>query len=460
MKFSKRTPLTIIVRPRALLIFSILCCLFFALTSAQEEQISIPDSLNFHSETNEANNSIPNPYYSGFFFDSNQSMRSGAENIFSLHQSIYKIGDVLLGNKGKVSKNQTQNFGKRAIRFSRFIFVDMPISFSLIVRNHEYYGHASRYREFDLGKVKYHYNAPPPYGEGGGYANVSGYSKPLSDQDKIVIWQGGWEAHDMLTRRISLEWVMNGQSNYHESALYLWTWQDRFQYVQWENDQLPQDITGSMFDPEGYVWFLNRHAGYDDPDNLKFNLKDLRTSGLVGLADPFVWYSLYSQFVGYIYNGKKVMKLPFINLGKIQYIPSMRTSFTPFGPQYHIENYIKWKSGISLIDLQVGDDVFYSNWWGVGITLQGLVLRESIPLNIYVNFWDQPAFHTGDAIGPALSEGFGAAVSLRGHYSIKNNPYSILLMAELGYKSAGFIQGYPLDSSAIIMLGVGIESSN
>jgi len=278
----------------------------------------------------------------GFYFEPGMTARTGADNILLAHQGFARLEDKIIGTQWS-SENTFFRKGVGLLgRSAKYILLDIPINFLFIIGNHEYFGHGARYREFDLGEIDYHLEPPAPYGIGGGYANVSNYSREVSDQERIVIWQGGFETHNILTRQLSLRWISDGKSYYQENILYFWTWQDRFQYIQTNINSLPADLLGPLNDPEGYVWFLNRYSGFDDPDNLQMDIADLQKKNLVNLVNPYVWYSLYAQLVSYLYSGHTTIRLPMIHLGKVNYLPNLRMSFTPFGPQYHLENYLAW----------------------------------------------------------------------------------------------------------------------
>jgi len=302
----------------------------------------------------------------GMFLDHSMTMKSGVENILLFHYTFTHLEDKVLGthwtDEASFIKKSTGVLG----RFTKYIFADIPISYFLILVNHEFFGHGMRYRELDLGEIEYHLEAPPPYGSGGGYANVLNYTREISDQERIVIWQGGLESHDILNRRLSLRWLADERSYYQENILYLWTWQDRFQYIQTTLEKLPANLNGPLNDPQGYVWFLNRQSGFDNPDNLQLDIAALQKRNLVNLVNPFVWYSLYAQFVKYMYGGRTDVQLPILKFGKLGYLPSLRMSLTPFGPQYHFENYLTWPGRYSLFDIRFGDQTFYQNWWGMG----------------------------------------------------------------------------------------------
>jgi hypothetical protein len=145
-----------------------------------------------------------------------------------------------------------------------------------------------------------------------------------------------------------------------------------------------------------------------------------------------------------------------INLGAIQYLPSLRTALTPFGPEYHLENYFRVKNRTSLVDIRIGDETFYNNWWGLGLIVQNIYSNNKLSLDINLDTWKQPKLGLGSHFKSTNNNTMGAAFSVRGFYKITHTQYPVSIVTELGYKSAGFLQGYNLNASTIFLIGISI----
>jgi len=52
----------------------------------------------------------------------------------------------------------------------------------------------------------------------------------------------------------------------------------------------------------------------------------------------------------------------------------------------------------------------------------------------------------------------GFSFSLRNYLNINSEQFPISIIAELGYKTSGFIQGYGINASPIIMIGFGFHT--
>ena len=79
-------------------------------------------------------------------------------------------------------------------------------------------------------------------------------------------------------------------------------------------------------------------------------------------------------------------------------------------------------------------------------------------MDIDLNLWKQPGIVIGRENAILKGDGFGGAVSLRGHYDFADKPHSVSVFVELGYKTAGFLEGFDLDASPIILFGFGYRN--
>ncbi|MEZ4762855.1 MAG: hypothetical protein R3C26_06525 [Calditrichia bacterium] len=50
--------------------------------------------------------------------------------------------------------------------------------------------------------------------------------------------------------------------------------------------------------------------------------------------------------------------------------PAFRSGLTPFGIEYHFENYLRFNRKVALLDLSYGDQSLDNTWGGVGVSVQ------------------------------------------------------------------------------------------
>ena len=126
--------------------------------------------------------------------------------------------------------------------------------------------------------------------------------------------------------------------------------------------------------------------------------------------------------------------------------------------EYHLENYFRFKGKIALIDLRFGDQKFYKSWGGIGVLVQNIYQHKRYAFDIDLNLWKQPGMEIGRENATLKGDGVGGSLSVRGNYDFADTKHPVSIFLELGYKSAGFIEGYDLDSSPIILFGFGYKN--
>jgi hypothetical protein len=384
--------------------------------------------------------------------DPTLSVRSGVENVTLLHHAVTRTEDRLLGLHWFHEHNVPTRMAGIVMRVGKYALLDLPVDYFAAVYTHEYFGHGGRYRELGIRNIDYGYDRPPPYGAGGGHASATIPAGLISDHELLAIWAGGLESHPLLERKLALRWMATRSAHYRDAALYWWTWQIMFKYVQSSGNLLTTGTPDN--DPQAYVRILNRHAGYTNPDSLAMTVADLRRRNVVNLFNPFLVLSLVAQARA-LWEGQVSTALPGIPVGPWRYLPSFRMDLTPFGAEYHWENYVLTRDRVALLDLRIGDGTFHRGWGGGGLLVENLYGSGRFALDLDVNAWKQPKIELGGAPAVPTGGAIGAAASVRGHYQVARADTPLWAFVEAGYKTAGFLDGYALDASPILMVGLG-----
>ena len=343
-------------------IFILLICLLFPTIDYSQKSNRLIDNTTSDSLT-------INKTYLPLLFSPGLDMRSGVESITSIHKGITYFEDNLIGTKWFSESNILGKAGGISGRFAKYAFLDAPIDYFSIVFAHEFFGHGSRYREFNINNIHYSFDLPPPYGNGGGEASSYG-ALPVSYQELLSIWSGGVEIQSGINRDLSLRWVSKNEMNYREASQYFWSFQILISYIQDTNEDLFDGISDN--DIRAYTRIINAQAVYTEPVNIKMSVKDLKTKMMINVVNPFLIYSLYSIIKTYLWDGNQSNAVPMLKFGNVKYLPGLRAGFTPFGIEYHLDNYLRFKDMTSLIDLRYGDKTFYDGWGGVGILVQNI----------------------------------------------------------------------------------------
>jgi hypothetical protein len=380
------------------------------------------------------------------------SVRSGVENVVLLHHAVTRAEDRLLGLHWFDEHNGPGKMAGILIRAGKYALLDLPVDYFAAVYTHEYFGHGGRYRELGIHNIDYGYDPPPPYGAGGGHASASISPGQVSDHELLAIWAGGLESHPLLERRVALRWMATRRVHYRDAALYWWTWQIMFKYIQASGNSLTTGAPDN--DPQAYVRILNRQAGYLNPDSLAMSVADLKRRNILNLFNPFLALSLVAQARA-LWDGHVNTGLPGIAVGSWRYLPSFRMDLTPFGAEYHWENYVVARDRLALLDLRIGDGTFHRGWGGGGLLVENLYGSGRFSFDLDANAWKQPKIEIGGSPTVAKGGAMGVAAAVRTHYQVTRGETPLGAFVEAGYKTAGFLDGYALDASPILMVGLG-----
>lgn len=429
--------------------FLLISVMSVPLSALAQEATTMVETRSETVPGNLANTHLP------FVVDPDLTMTSGADNLVSLQHHVARFEDERIGLRWFAENRAEGKAAGVALRLAKYTLIDLPVDYFTVVLGHEYFGHGARYRELNIGDVHYGFDAPPPYGNGGGEASISLEGNVISDHEILSIWSGGIESQPLIGRRLAERWMATGRMHYRDASLYFWSWQILYTYV---NDS-EEDLTAipDENDPQAYVRILNNHEGFTDLSNLPFTVSDLKASMRMSMANPFLLYSIYVQLKTYLWDGKSTSTFPAIPLWGVEYLPLLRTGLTPFGPEYHLENYLRIGDRVALLDIRKGDQTFYRSWGGFGAVVQNIYQDESYSLDAGMETWKQPALEFGPQPSIADGGGWGTAGWLRGYYNFESGSVHLSWLGEIGYKSVGFLEGYPLDAGPHFLAGVAIR---
>ncbi len=346
-----------------------------------------------------------------------------------------------------------KNFLFRIERLSELIFLWDPMSYMLMVTQHEVFGHGYRIRS--LGSYYatvcgYGMGAPPPYGPGGGFTSYN-ISPTLTTSKEIAITAAGVEATGLLAGELKKKWILDRKIDPRQASLYLYSEHDLSRYIF-------EGLSGNEFDlnsgndMEAYLFWLNSTypQGYLSENNLK-------TYALVNLVDPTTFYAIYAWF-NYVASGEN-SSIPMIPLFSTRLLPNLRLSLTPFGPEVLLENYLTYKSQLTYFYFKAGE--FAGNqYYGLGIENKTLWSYKKCCFGLRFDGWKQPlyssyllidALDNTPAPAPTTSGSYGAALQATLYYPLTNK---MNIYAVVGGKTSGFLPGESLYTNPILRIGL------
>lgn len=305
----------------------------------------------------------------------------------------------------------------------------------LMVTQHEIFGHGYRTREFGFHDVGYEIG----YYSGATYYLSSDFNN-LNIYKQNALRAGGIEANTILSQRIREPWFKSKQIDYRDGLSYIINQIEQLRYVY----ITPPNCSNSGNDINNYINGVNRY--YNNTPTLS-NAK-MRSIVLLNLLDPALYYSLYGIGV-YLFNGTSSTSFYMLNIDNYKYLPTVSTILAPWGPEFQLQNFvITPQQQLIQAHLRAGSNSNITSL-GLDVIVNPIWKYKKLLIGNQLSVWRQPNGGAANAASARLH--FGIAEFVNIEYVINPN---ISLLTDIGYKTSGFMQGYLLNSGAIIRLGL------
>lgn len=355
----------------------------------------------------------------------------GADNM----TSFYRLFNFSENAVGKEIDIESQTLSKVA-RAARVLLLDYPMASYTMVAQHEYFGHGGRLRDIGIKDISYDINIA----SGATYFSAAEYALQPNSK-KAAVSAAGMESTTLMASKIHDSWFDSGYINSSDAVLGAVLSYDAIDYIA-ESDKFSL-TTNPGHDVISYVNHINNWNGRQ-----VITTSNLRSKNIVNLINPFIWLGLYS--VGnYVDSGDRDWELPCIDIAGAKYLPSMSLYLAPWGPEYHLNNYIKDTNGktykVTLRYGKTGD----KTGAGLGITANKLYSSMKFSIDGNAELWRQPEIDTSTAA--ASKEKMGWMLSAKLNYAITKDFHANI---QAGYKKAGFIPGESLSAGPVIKAGV------
>lgn len=324
-------------------------------------------------------------------------------------------------------------------RSGKFILEDIFLDGFLMVFQHEVFGHGYRLREFDFSHISYAVR----FGYGfTGFSDTEYYA--LSYPKQAAVSSGGMEADSVLSAQIRQNWVLDGKIDRRDAIFYLRTAMDQPEYIFGSVDS---SFDNTSNDVNAYVQEVNAWYG-----NQQLTKNKLRNYAIWDLLDFNLYQSIYSIGM-YLVVGSPNIDMLMLNIKNYKYLPTPRLLLTPYGPEFQLQNYVVTPSDKLLqINLRYGNNSDIQSY-GIDFFMRPIYVYEDLTLYNKLYLWYQPKFLTQNtAVG--VKKSLGLAEFLSADYKLYK---AFSAFAELGYKTAGYIQGNPLGNSWVWRLGISLR---
>ncbi len=387
-----------------------------------------------------------------FLFTYPPVMEIGAENVHSVNRIINRYGDDLFK---KVSFGENYRFTKIvgiSKRLLKMSLLEFPVSEVALVVQHEIFGHTVRALEFDCGITSININLPPPYGKGGGSVYISS-GKDLSVDKHILIFTGGPESNIVYSQMLEKKFLKQGYAEYYELPTYLFNIEIAKLLFGSAGNLNDSDFRTSD-DGQYLVKINSKYLGTEtDINSYKITPEKLRKDRKFKLYHPMVYIAMCNYLINYIYKGKERMEIPMIRIRNVDFFPTTEFHMTPFGNEYYINVYLKTLKNFIDIYGRIGDRTF-TEFWGLGVTVDNILQTKHFILDGRVDFWRQPPVTNGQIPEKNASLMNGLNINIDSTIPLERSDF-IDVRFILGYKTEGFLIGKPLSKG--FYGGVGLD---
>ncbi len=387
-------------------------------------------------------------------FDRYQSEHFGAGNMITAHKALYTFQDAVIPDTLFVENRWYKKTGGFFYRMLRFWLLDAQLDYLTVLTQHEVFGHGARYREMGHIKNSFHINLFFPYGDGSGYAR-SGELNPghqSTPQTRISEVFAGNEATQLMSNDLEAAMLLNGTIHYRQASLFLASRNNLPAYI-WRTRLLNNTNPFASDDIATYIMDIN-NIYFREAISRRIEINRLSIECLTSLLDPIQVYSAYAILVSYGIKGKKSLsKIPMIRLGNVGYLPSFQYSLTPFGPQFHMINYVKWEKRLFSAAFSYGIGGRYQSY-GVQLASYKCLQLPWIELDAKAELWHQQELQLDHYSYVPLPPKTGGSASVQCYLHPLKNNRNIGLYLQGGYKTKGYMLGENLDHGLILRYGL------
>jgi hypothetical protein len=213
------------------------------------------------------------------------------------------------------------------------------------------------------------------------------------------------------------------------------------------------DLSNDMLE---YIWFLNGKEDNRPFADWRLHLKQIRDkAALIGIIDPFFWYSAWGLFVKEYWQGRTFFRYPTLPIGPVRLLPSFGYGLGPWGPEYSFEGLFATAGRVLSLGYRLGDDTFRHSFGWDAVSL-GLLHAGGCVLDGDIHFWMQPRLllEASEANLRSAARRPGFSGGLNAMSPILPGGFPIRATAGAGWKSSGYLPGKDLGEGAYWRLGL------
>jgi hypothetical protein len=377
--------------------------------------------------------------------DRHMTPAAGATDLLTVQRTVMAIEDRWL----PAERFDESTLARRALgigyRFGKWLALDLPLDYFLMVVAHEMAGHGARLREIGAASIEYGFDAPIPYGDGGAFTEFRGIVA-VTRADVLGIDTAGIEAQNVLADTIGRQALGAGALHHREAWQYLESRLDGLRYI--------RSVTRQPSPGHDIASFLEDfNDGCAPPACDPLAASTLKRRALLMLADPMLAYCAYGWTMSYLIRGRTSVAAPMIPLGRdVRYLPALRFEMTPYGTEWSTDHYFARSRRLTSVAVRMGD-TGAARAWGLGVRATDVIPPSRIRVGVQADVWRQPLL---DSPPDAQRLAMGALAAATVHVSLGRSGTAgrIGLLLQGGYKTDGFVRGERLHAGPIIRAGL------
>jgi hypothetical protein len=396
--------------------------------------------------------------------DPQMTVAAGATIAAGVGEAVARAEDAFIPPRLFSERGIPRRAANIAYRLLKFASFDLPQEQWLMVGNHEVFGHGARLRERFDGPIRYHVDAPVPYGDGGGSTSFE-FDRTPTINELLAIRAAGMEADGVAARGIAHRAFIKREMTSRDAMRYLSFELDTFGYVLSTSDE--SESRGH--DVFGFVQDYNRLASLSGARRLTPRL--LRREVLVSLANPMLGFAVYG--IGrHLAVGDTRVAVPALSIAGVRYLPLFRYQLTPYGTEWSMTNeLVTAASGSRLKETEVEVRLGRAprgKPWGFGVRQCDVAAWRGWRLHLGFDVWRQPDVAAMRST-PSTDDGFDVSAAgrlrlggeLRGRAerpigAVWFSSAPATAIVDVGLKTRGYVPGELLRGGVVVRAGVGL----
>ena len=353
--------------------------------------------------------------------DKNMSSISSADLSMSVVEGYRQIDDNAFTD---VNFTNASNVIGKNDKFTEIVkvFTRLLSASWIIVTNHEIGGHGARAREYKLADTRYSIR---PLDGSTNFSHKDFNQLHPHKQQSVSI--AGIEANYILSEKVKTRMIESGFIN----PVYA---------INYALARMDQIIWVSNTDSNNVVSYIKKT---NDLYHANLTRQKLQRLSYLDLLDPFLVYSLYA------FMSDKDLDIPMFEVAKnFKYLPSARLVLTPYGAEVRLINHFKFDDKYYQIGLGYGSNKRFKYYSFIANTNNVLKLYNT-DIGFDIAAWLSPKMLGDNPINANMQKGGMLMVN-----TVSGLLKNTSLLVSAGYKTSGFVEGMPLDSSAMVRVGV------